>query len=224
MQYQITLKNILLLTVFCLFTGCTTLPKPDMSAFRLPGPVSTVVAAWEPAVSNGENPMRGFGGRVYFYDQDQTRPVKIEGTVVVYLFDEDDRAQGDNKPNEGIVFSEKALKSKEIYKKSELGHSYNLWIPYDAAGPEGSARKVSLIVRYIPKKGGASPVSKQATVHLPGRQPREMFATRTDRQETQPVSAMLTAARLDGERTTLAEENVISNMGRPQTMESVTIR
>jgi len=151
-----------------MFSGCMSIPKADLSALKPPGPVTSVLAAWEPAVSNGEDSMRGFGGRIYFYDQEMLRPVKIKGTVVVYAFDEDGRSPWDAKPNEGYVFDSKTLNSKGIYSKSKLGHSYNLWIPLDKAGPESPARNISLIVRYIPEKG--SPVvSKQATVRLPGR-------------------------------------------------------
>jgi hypothetical protein len=183
------MKNIIFLTICLLFTGCMTIPKPDLSALKPPGPVTSVVASWEPAMSNGENPMRGFGGRVYFYDQDQTRPVKIDGTVIVYIFDEDGRAPGNSKPDEGHHFDEKTLKG--IYSKSKIGHSYNLWVPLDEAGPEQPARKVSLIVRYIPKHG-ASQVSSQATVYLPGKRDEkfEHFVTKAERQQVQQASAL----------------------------------
>jgi hypothetical protein len=209
-------------------TGCMTMPKVDMSALKPAGPVASVVAAWEPAVSSGEKPMRGFGGRVYFYDQDLTRPVKADGTVVVYAFDEEGRSPWDSKPTEGFVFDEKTLNSKGIYKKSKIGHSYNLWIPWDAAGPEGQAKKISLIVRYIPKQG-ASVVSSQATAYLPGRHTPELLAGYVERREDgtiQQTSALRSATeRPLPQRTRLTEERVIeSNANRPQTLQSVIIR
>ena len=206
-------------SLLCLlfFTGCMSAlkaPQVDLSALKAPGPVTTVVAAWEPAVSSSENPMRGFGGRVYFYDQEKNRPVKAKGTVVVYAFDEEGRAPRDSKPNEGFVFDEKTLNSKGVYKKSKLGHSYNLWIPWDSAGPEGEARKISLIVRYIPKKG-SSAVSKQATVHLPGRRDYTMTAS----SESRTIQEVLAPP------TTLTEERIIdSNVNRPLALQAVTIK
>ena len=178
------------LSLLLFLTGCTSMlkmPQPDMSVLKPAGPVTTVVAAWEPAVSNGENSQRGFGGRIYLYDQEMLRPVKAKGTIVVYVFDEDGRSPLDAKPNEGHVFEAKVLNSKEIYKKSSLGHSYNLWVPVDAAGPEGPAKKVSLIVRYVPEKG-ASVVSSQATVLLPGRREAAALVPQWQTQsETVPI-------------------------------------
>ena len=169
-----------LLTCLLLCTGCATLPKPDFSALKPAGPVTKVVATWGPGVSdgnNGEQPMRGFAGRVFFYDQDMTRPIKVDGTVVVYIFDEEGRAEDDSKPDEGIVFDDKTLNSRGVYVKSKIGHAYNLWVPFDAAGPDGAAKKVSLIVRYIPKPGkGSSQVSMQSTVHLPGKRSETLVA------------------------------------------------
>ena len=221
-----------LIPVFCLllFTGCMTalkVPQVDFSALKPPGPVTSVAAAWEPAVSNGENPMRGFGGRVYLYDQDMNRPVKAKGTIIVYIFDEEGRVPGDAKPNEGLVFSEKILNSKGVYQKSKLGHSYNLWVPIDAAGPEGQAKKISLIVRYIPDKGGASRVSSQTTAHLPGRRTDGAMVAQTERQmRTESGQALQVAQRsLVPERSKLTEERMIeSNAGRPQALQAVTIR
>ena len=171
------MKNIISLTIgFMLFvlTGCTSIvkmPEIDTSFLKPPGPVTSVVASWTPAVSNGEHPERGFGGRVYFHDQDK-RSAKVKGTVIVYIFEEDGRVPCDPKPNEGIVFDEKTLNSKGVYSKTSLGHSYNLWVPVDASGPEGEAKKVSLIVRYIPHQGTPQ-MSSQTTVLLPGRRGQE---------------------------------------------------
>jgi hypothetical protein len=173
-----------------------------------------VIATWEPAISNGDAPERGFGGRVYFHDQD-ARPAKINGTVVVYAFDEDGRAPGDSKPTKRFIFDEKMLNSKEVYTKTKMGHSYSLWVPWDAAGPEGQAKKVSLFVRYIPKQGEQK-MSQQATVHLPGKRDSEKFIVhQSGRQEgsVQEVAA-----------SRLASERMIDMPNRSQTMETVTIR
>ena len=198
-------------------------PQVDFSAWKPPGPVTSIVAAWEPAVSNGENAQRGFGGRVYFYDQEM-RPVKIKGMVIVYAFEEDGRAPGDARPNEGIVFDSKTLSG--VYKKSMLGHSYNLWVPLDSEGPDGPAKKVSLIVRFIPEKG-ASVVGSQATVRLPGRNEQVFAETQYNSQEgtIQEVALRETSVRPLPERQRLTQERTIeSNSNRPQALQAVTIR
>jgi hypothetical protein len=196
------------------------MPQVDMSTLKQPGPVTSVIAAWEPAVSNGEHSMRGFGGRVYLYDQEMTRPVRAKGALVVYIFEEDGRSPNNAKPDEGIVFSEKMLNSKGIYKKSKLGHSYNLWVPIDAAGPDGAAKKVSLIVRYMPEKGGASVVSSQATAHLPGRHSPALMADYFERHESGSIQqASASRSPLSQERRRSSEHT-----DRLQTMQAVTIR
>jgi hypothetical protein len=180
------MKHTIPLTIcfaLIVLTGCATplrMPEVDFSRFTPPGPVTSVVAAWEPAISHGENPERGFGGRVYFHDQDM-RPVRIRGTVIVYYFIEDGRKPGDARPNEGIVFDEATLNSRGVYQRTSLGHSYNLWVPVDVAGPDRPAMKVSLIVRFIPNQGTPQ-MSSMSTVHLPGRRGQEMETTQAEWQ------------------------------------------
>lgn len=203
------------------------MPKVDLSTLKSPGPVTTVVAAWEPAVSNDENPDRGFGGRVYFYDS-ENRPVKVKGMVVVYAFDEEGRVPWDAKPNEGYVFDSKTLNSKEVYSKSKLGHSYSLWIPIDKARQESPSRKISLIVRYIPEQGSPK-VSKQATVYLPGRRNQEPLIAQVAINEwdgpVQQMAARPVAVRTVPERARLTEDRTLeSNANRPQMLQSVVIR
>ncbi|MDR3182424.1 MAG: hypothetical protein LBT89_05785 [Planctomycetaceae bacterium] len=203
--------------------GCTSLPKPDLAKLKPPGPAQTVVAVWEPAVNtNGDKPVRGFGGRIYFYDQSQTKPVKIHGSLVVYLFNEEGRTVDNTKPDEGYVFDDKTLNSKSVYKKSKLGPSYNLWIPVDSEGAEGKAKKVSLIVRYIPKKGAAV-ISEQAAAYLPGkREPNTMLA-QTEPGGIQQVGALL--PKEVSEKPRLTEETPIeTNENRPKTMQTITIK
>ena len=225
------MKNIISLTICMIIitlSGCTMIPKVDLSVLKSPGPVTSVIAVWEPAVSNGENPERGFGGKVYFYDSELNRPVKIKGTVVVYAFDEEGRSPWDAKPDEGYVFDNKTLNSKGVYAKSKLGHSYNLWVPIDEANPESPSRKISLIVRYIPEKGSPPPPSPQATVHLPGRRDQELSVAQIEVNEwdgpIQQTGLRPAAGRPLPERARLTEEHVIeSNPDRFRTMQAATI-
>jgi len=225
-------RGLAFVSVLLLFTGCASLkmPQMDTSFLKPPGPVTSVVASWTPAISNGENPERGFGGRVYFHDQDM-RPVKTKGTVIVYVFEEDGRMPCDPKPDEGVVFDEKTLNSKGIYAKSSLGHSYNLWVPIDADGPEGQAKKVSLLVRYIPNQGTPQ-FSSLTTTHLPGRRGQETIGNQPDWQ-IHEKSEVLHQAWADPfssnqvepvQRRVQPERHAFSNSARPQAMEAVTIR
>ncbi|MGL4944072.1 MAG: hypothetical protein ACRC46_12880 [Thermoguttaceae bacterium] len=156
-----------------MFAGCSSLDAVNHQYAKLktkmtpPGPPTQVVAVWDQAVkTGGEAPQRGFAGRVYLYPGNTNKPVKCDGYLVVYAFDETDRAVGDNAPTRSYVFSPEDLK-KHCYSKSSIGHSYNLWIPWDSAGPEGKSREVSLIVKHEPETGSTI-VSSQTKVYLMG--------------------------------------------------------
>jgi hypothetical protein len=165
-QFQFLFIFLMLLT----FIGCSgrSWTQPDFSLLKPSGMPSKAVAVWEPAVKHetGQEPQRGFGGRVYFYDQEAKKPIKINGNVVVYAFDEENRQPDNNAPTRSYLFDKNDV--KKIYSKSKLGPSYNFWVPWDSEGPDGNAQKVSLIVRYIPEVG-SSVVSSQAVVYLPGK-------------------------------------------------------
>jgi hypothetical protein len=156
--------------------GCNSnIRKPDLTVLLSPGPVAKTQAIWTPAIQTGEQPQRGFGGRVYFYDNEEKRPIKVDGTIAVYAFDETNRKPNDNEPTRVYTFAKEDVK-KSYVKSKQLGHSYNLWIPWDVAGPDGDAKRISLIVRYIPDKG-SSVVSQQVTAYLAGnKNPNEMLA------------------------------------------------
>jgi len=210
------MKNIIPLTIgfiFITLTGCVTplprMPEVDFTRFTPPGPVTSVVAAWEPAISHGEHPQRGFGGRVYFHDQDM-RPVRVRGKVIVYTFIEDGRCPHDVKPDEGIVFDDATLNSRGVYQRTRLGHSYNLWVPIDDARPDSPAKLVSLMVRFIPNRGVAQ-MSSMSTIHLPGK-------SRGEFENTQPQWNVQTHSNTPHHHAGLQHNR------QPQTLEAVTIR
>ncbi|MBN1853358.1 MAG: hypothetical protein JW829_11560 [Pirellulales bacterium] len=114
----------------------------------------------------GETPSRGFGGRIYFYDQDGDQPVQVEGQLVVYAFDEANRLPTDNRPTRKYIFP--AEQFAKHYSKSDLGPSYSVWLPWDDA--DGEQKQVSLIARFEPKSGSVI-VSQEARQRLPGTPP-----------------------------------------------------
>jgi hypothetical protein len=134
-----------------------------------------VVAVWTDTVKYGGGgpAIRGFGGRLMFYATEKGEPVKVDGTLVVYAFDETNRKPSNAKPDRKYVFTPEQL--SDHYSKSKLGHSYSVWIPWDEA--LGQQVKISLIVRFIPeqkkdeKPGGGVLVGEQCTQVLPGSKP-----------------------------------------------------
>ncbi len=129
------------------------------------GMPSRVVAVWVDTVmyTTGEVPVRGFGGRLMFYTPKGEKPIKIDGDLVVYAFDEVGRDPRQVAPDKKYVFTAEQLTSH--YSKGELGHSYSVWLPWDQAG--GTQREISLIVRFIPK-GGTVIVGDPTRHILPG--------------------------------------------------------
>lgn len=144
---------------------------PDGVPWRNKGPRTgaprRMVATWTDAVRHqaGAPSERGFGGRLFFYDRDDAEPIRVEGQLVVYAFDEADRLPTDNRPNKRYVFPVEQFAKHET--DSEMGVSYSVWLPWDKM--EGTQTDVSLIARFEPAKGGTLIVSDQARERLPGR-------------------------------------------------------
>jgi hypothetical protein len=124
-----------------------------------------IVSTWTDTVLSqpGRKPQRGFGGRLMFYERNEDKPILVDGQLVVYAFDETNRAVTDNKPTRRYVFPPDQMPLH--MSKSELGASYSFWLPWDEAG--GPQTEVSLICRFEPK-GGAVVTSEQTRHRLPG--------------------------------------------------------
>ncbi|GAB6166439.1 hypothetical protein JCM19992_24390 [Thermostilla marina] len=153
----------------CLLVGCKTFDMSRPIPWKMANDdqeVAEVVVFWTNAIIEraGAPPLRGFGGRVYFYPADSERSIEVTGTLVVYAFDDSQQKTGTPPvPLRKYVFTPEQLKS--TLSESKLGPSYNLLIPWDDMF--GDSHKLSLICRYIPPQG-PSVVSEQARVFLPG--------------------------------------------------------
>lgn len=151
-------------------TGCQPLDlKPSSSLFSgrddRPGVPASLTAVWSNAVlqrADGTH-ARGFGGRLMFYGSKKQTPIRVDGTLVVYAFDEKDRNPDDPRPDRKYVFTRQQFASH--YSKSDLGHSYSIWIPWDEAN--GSLKEVSLMARFVSVEGEAI-VGEQVKLTLPG--------------------------------------------------------
>jgi len=124
-----------------------------------------VVAVWTDTVlTEGMRPAtRGFGGRLMFYDVDGGKPIKVKGSLTVYAFDETGRDVEQAKPDRKYVFTSEQF--EKHYSKSSLGHSYSVWLPWDAAG--GPLKEISLLVRFTPDNAPVV-IGEAAKQHLPG--------------------------------------------------------
>lgn len=152
--------------------GCSRLDaKPRIPWFGnrdKPSAPARLVAVWKDAVLYQPDapPVRGFGGRLMFYDGKSEEPIRVEGQLVVYAFDEEGRSPTNAKPDRKYVFTREQF--AKHYSKSQMGHSYSVWLPWDEAG--GFQKKISLIVRFVPVEGDVV-VCEQASSVLPGPTP-----------------------------------------------------
>jgi hypothetical protein len=144
-----------------------------------------VVAMWKDTVMTQGDAVavRGFGGRLMFYADEESKPIKVKGSLVVYAFDETGRDPSNVVPDRKYVFTEEEF--EEHYSESSLGHSYSVWIPWDRAG--GLQSELSLLARFT-TEDGAVVVGEQSTHLLPGKPNPNM------NQQTPPPAAHTAAS------------------------------
>ncbi len=132
-------------------------PKPETPARMVDTWADTVL--WQP----GKAGVRGFGGRIMFFQEDDEEPIVVDGTLTVYAFDDDD-PDPDKPPAKKYLFPAEKLPSH--YSESKVGHSYSFWLPWDDIG--GPERRIGLITRFEDKEGKVV-MSKVAHKILPGK-------------------------------------------------------
>jgi hypothetical protein len=124
-----------------------------------------LVATWTETVLNtsGEKPKRGFGGRIAFFTRDTSNPVRVDGQLVVYAFDETSRPSHETHPTRKFIFPAEEFVRHE--SESALGPAYSFWLPWDEVG--GPQRNISLIARFEPRTGPIV-IGEQTRHFLPG--------------------------------------------------------
>jgi len=186
--------------------GCAPLNVPK--AITWPGqankpqtPLRTT-AFWTDSVLNqgGLPGVSGFGARVLFYGTDDETPIMVDGSLTVYGYDDTDGHEHST-PARKFVFPAEYL--EKHYSKSDLGHSYSIWIPWqDASGPQ---RQISLILRFESRKGGAIVISEMSRHVLPGF--KESDADHPDgAQSTTAPSRIESTVRQSSHETEVVEE------------------
>jgi hypothetical protein len=123
------------------------------------------VAIWSDAVYTqaGHAPVRGFGGRIYFYN-DRHEAVPVDGQLIVYGFDDSTPENPNKTPNRKFVFTDEQLASR--HSVTELGDSYSVWLPWDEV--TGFQTTISLLPVFVPNQG-QTVVGPQTVNVLPGK-------------------------------------------------------
>lgn len=135
--------------------------KKGRETARYPKPVKMAVT-WTPdiIVRTGSTPTRGFGGRIFFYDE-QNRPVPVEGELAVQAI----ASMGDE-TQEVKRYAFTPEQFTRYYSQTDLGASYSIWIPWDAVG--GDEKKITLVPSFKPTDGGVVQ-GANSVVSLPGK-------------------------------------------------------
>ena len=148
--------------------------KKDKPPEPYPNPVKMAVT-WtaDTLVQSGHTPTRGFGGRLFFYDE-KTRAVPVEGDLTIHAFAE----QSDGSVGEVKRYHYTAEQFTQHFSRTDLGASYSVWIPWDAVG--GDQMRVSLVPSFR-SASGKLVQGETALVGLPGRRNKvENIAKRPD--------------------------------------------
>jgi hypothetical protein len=144
-----------------------------------------LVTTWTEAVHHrtGQKPQRGFGGRLAFFKNGSDDPVRVDGQLVVYAYDETGRQAYETEPTRRYIFPSEQF---AVYESdSKLGPSYSIWLPWDDLG--GPERKVSLIAKFEPR--GGPPVLGEQTKHYLAGPPESILPPGQNQQMAQAPEA-----------------------------------
>lgn len=112
-----------------------------------------IVSFWSEMMINSDTqkPVRGFGGRVYFYNK-SGKPVKVDGALSVYAYDDTDKdVDTASRGEPDKIFTYRKEEFANYYSKSEIGESYSIWLPWDSV--DGDEKKISLLAKFVTTKG-----------------------------------------------------------------------
>lgn len=112
-----------------------------------PNPVK-LATTWSPDTLTqiGKTPTRGFGGRVFFYNE-KSEAVPVDGTLIVHAFDES--MKGEKGGVKRFEFTPEQFTKK--FSQTDMGASYSFWIPWDAVG--GNQKEISMVTSFKTVEG-----------------------------------------------------------------------
>jgi hypothetical protein len=220
---------ILALCSVTFLTGCATFPsmgkmklsnplsKKEKKPEPYPNPVKMAVT-WTPdtLTTPGKRPTRGFGGRIFFYNE-KSQPVPVEGelTVVAYL-----EGLTPDEPARVRRFGFTKEQFTEHFSQSDLGASYSVWIPWDVDG--GLGQRITMVPQFQPLEAKNPIQGSPTAVLLPGPMPEQEVINAARRlaygSTRVPQNAMSNEVRqagfADQRQSTAASPQVAQNVER----------
>ncbi len=112
----------------------------------------SLAVVWSEDILNvpGKPATRGFGGRIYFYNE-KSQAISVEGELTVHGYDETfAKPGGVVSPEADKTFKFTPEQFTQHFSQSDLGASYSVWIPWDNGG---YGKKIMLIPSFITKDG-----------------------------------------------------------------------
>jgi hypothetical protein len=203
MGYRLALLALLLpgcASASWLKIGKEDFPKADSS-----NPVVRILAVWQ--VGEGQNTegmtTRGFVGQIFLLDAQKQVPVAAEGSVRIYLFDDQGTAEERDRPLHQHDFPVDSWRVR--LQKTKMGPAYVLFTPYTRKGAHKA--ECSLRIKFTPADGGSPVFSDLAPISLPGKSNKPVDPVTNASQPTtsattapaistssQPAAATTTAA------------------------------
>jgi hypothetical protein len=152
------------------FAGCATLHFPwddKVPEASTKNPVVQITCLWEPSEGRDPDgmPCRGFAGQILFLGNKGGTPVKVDGAVMIYLFDDQGSPEEQAVPIHQYNFD--AVSWSQHMRMGTLGPAYHVFIPYTRKGAYES--NCSLRVKLTPKNGSAVIYSDPSEVPLRGK-------------------------------------------------------
>ena len=196
--------------------GCQTPLIKDATAEKKANDfsqVTEIVCLWEP--SDGIRPdgsaARGIAGQLMFFEHGKNTPVKVDGVVKIYQFDDFGTPEEQARPIHTFTFDSVAWNVH--LAESTLGPAYNVFIPYMRKHPYETTSAVR--VRFEPANGSTA-YSSLASVTLPGApRPSGDSAVMASMKKWQPNShrSLGTASTIhrDGDRVTHAFQDQVAD-------------
>lgn len=153
-------------------TGCSSLSLPfgrNSPTAGDNGKPARCLCLWQPisAEDAAGNPVRGFGGQIYFFAAGSEEPIEVDGDVRVFVFDDAGMPDQQARPKDVQDFDSFVWKS--FLNKSQFGTNYTVFVPYSNSSDYESVCSLRL---RLQRPDGSQLFSDMATVKLAGK-PRE---------------------------------------------------
>lgn len=178
---RLSTVGMLWLACGCASTGWLKFSKDDFPKAGPKNPIVQVLALWQPADGTGIDgkTSRGFSGQILLFTNQGPMPAEGDGSVRVYVFDDQGKPEDRAKPIHQFDFPAETW--KHYMHKGKLGPTYSVFVPYTRPGYR--AAQCSLRMRFTPANGPAI-FSEMVNVELPGTkaatEPAQLIGTGSD--------------------------------------------